>query len=147
MSIIVGDASVVLRWILPDEVDRAGAQRLEDALRAGEVGVIVPSVFPFEVAAALQRAVVAGRIEQRMATDALDAVLALGFERDDAPPAPAETLRIALTLRARVPDASYLEVARRHGAVLVSADEAQLEAAGRLGLRAVRLADLPERMT
>ncbi len=55
MKEAVIDASVVLRWAFEDEADRAGALRIEQALRDGRVHAVEPPLFLFEVASTLER--------------------------------------------------------------------------------------------
>ncbi len=49
---------------------------------------------------------------------------------------------LALGHGIRVPDAAYVEVARRTRAMLISADRAQLEAAAALGIVTMPIADV-----
>jgi predicted nucleic acid-binding protein len=54
-------------------------------------------------------------------------------------------MRHALDQGLHVQDATYLETARRTGAALISADQAQLDAATRMGLTTVSLGDVRAR--
>lgn len=143
MNVVVLDASVILRWAFEDEPDREGALRVAEALSAREVRVVGPPNFHMEVAAALVVAIRSGRMDQVQASailDLLGSVIILQLQ----PHAHAVAVfRLAMETGLRVPDAAYLEAARREAATLISADKAQLAAAGRLGMLAVDVATVP----
>lgn len=57
MKIVVADASVILKWVLPAgvEPDAAAALRLRDAVAAGKVALRVPPLWLYEVGNILTR--------------------------------------------------------------------------------------------
>jgi predicted nucleic acid-binding protein len=57
VKVVVPDASVLLKWVLPgpDEEDRDAALRLRDAGLRGEVILMAPSLWLYEVGNALTR--------------------------------------------------------------------------------------------
>ena len=73
--IVVPDASVILKWVLPsaDESGLEQALSLRDAITGGNVQAVVPRLWLFEVGNTLAR-----RLPER-AADMLDALLRFGF--------------------------------------------------------------------
>lgn len=107
------------------------------------IDAVEPAHLLIEAAAALDRAARDGRIGVADARRALVALEAVSL--DDASPAAVvhEALGIAVRTGLRVHDAAYAFCAGRHGALLVTADERQLEVGRRGGVPVVGLADLP----
>jgi predicted nucleic acid-binding protein len=143
MPFVTIDASVAVRWIVDDEPSRAGALVLRSSLETGRVMAIEPSHFLLEVAGALDRAVRDGRIDLGQARTALVALEAVTF--DETPPmaVAADAFDVAVSTGARVPDAAYAVCAARNHALLITVDRQQLEAAERIGVPVVALADVP----
>ena len=140
---VVLDASVVLRWAFDDETDRAGAVRVELALREARIRAVEPPLFLLEVAAALERGIRERRIDRTQSEAVLGALDQVTFEEVDPPAFATGTFRLALATGLRVPDAAYVEVAGIRRATLVTTDRRQLEAAEQRGIAAVALADVP----
>jgi predicted nucleic acid-binding protein len=140
---VVLDASVVLRWAFEDETDRAGAVRVEQALREARIRAVEPPLLLLEVAAALERGMRERRIDRTQSDAVLGALDQVTFEEVDPHPFATATFRLALATGLRVPDAAYVEVAGNRRATLVTADRRQREAAEQLGIAAVALSDLP----
>jgi predicted nucleic acid-binding protein len=138
---VVLDASVVLRWAFDDETDRAGAVRVEQALREARIRAVEPPLFLLEVAAALERGMRERRIDRTQADAVLGALDQVTFEEVDPHALATATFRLATGLR--VPDAAYVEVAGIRRATLVTADRRQLEAAEQRGISVVALSDVP----
>jgi predicted nucleic acid-binding protein len=143
MTPAVIDASVVLRWAFDDEADRAGAVAVADALQGGRLRVSAPPHFLLEVAASLVVALRAGRIDRLASETIMGALAAVGIEQGDPHAFADAAMRLALATGIRVPDAAYLETARRDDALLISADREQLDAARRLDIACLSLSELP----
>jgi predicted nucleic acid-binding protein len=117
----VVDASVVVRWIVPE---KGAAEAL--ALLARSIDWIAPRLMLSEVAAALRRKVAAGELTSALATQGLDFVLgivargALRLHRDETVIRSAFALSIAH--QHKVPDCLYLALAEETGAGLATAD-------------------------
>jgi predicted nucleic acid-binding protein len=139
------DASVVLRWAFDDEADRLGAVAVEQALRDAQLHAVEPPLFLLEVAASLERGIRERRIDRTAAEAVMRALGAVSFEEVEPHAFAAAAFGLALATGLRVPDASYLEVARVRHATLITADRRQLEAAELLGIPAAALSDLPSR--
>jgi predicted nucleic acid-binding protein len=139
------DASVVLRWAFEDETDRAGASAVADALQAGSLTASAPPNFLLEVAASLVIGLRAGRISRQTLDTVIGALAAIAIDEADPHRFAEAALDIALRTGLRVPDAAYLETARRAGATLISADLAQLRGAMQMGIAATPLSEVPAR--
>jgi predicted nucleic acid-binding protein len=124
----VVDASVVVRWIVPE---KGAAEAL--ALLARSIDWIAPRLMLSEVAGALRRKVAAGELTEALAAQGLDFVLgivargALRLHRDET------VIRSALALsiahQHKVPDCLYLALAEETGAGLATADHRLTEIA------------------
>lgn len=137
------DASVALRWAFEDELDREGATRVATALADGRLRAVVPPNFLLEVAGVLARGIRAGRMTHATADAVMSALLQVSIDEVEPHGFAAASLALALRTGLRVPDATYLETARRRGAILITADRRQLDAAEALGIPAAALSDLP----
>lgn len=117
----VVDASVVVRWIVPE---KGASEAL--ALLARSIDWMAPRLMLSEVAGALRRKVTAGELTAGLAAQGLDFVLgivargALRLHRDET------VIRSALALsiahQHKVPDCLYLALAEDTGAGLATAD-------------------------
>ena len=137
------DASVALRWSLPDEIDRAGALQLRDSLLRGELDPVEPVHFLLEVAAGLIRAHRAGRLVADDCREALRALEAISVDSTDASIAATDALELALISGLCVADAAYAVCARRASTTLVTADRRLAGVAAATGISVVALSDLP----
>lgn len=137
------DASVALRWSLPDETDRAGALQLRESLLRGELDPIEPAHFLLEVAAGLVRAHRAGRLPADDCREALRALEAISVDTTDASTVATDALELALIGGLRVADAAYAICAHRASTTLVTADRRLARVATAAGISVVTLADLP----
>lgn len=119
LDVVVPDASVILKWVLPadDEPDSDRATLLRDAIVAGAVSAVVPSLWWFEIGNTL------GRRFPAQASDWISALIKFGL--DEAPCSPAWLERtLALMRRYDVTfyDASYHALALVLDGVFVTAD-------------------------
>ncbi len=146
MTDIVIDASVVLRWALPDERDREGAVRVANALAERAVEAVGPPNFLLEVAAALVVAVRLNRIGEPAARAILGALSRVAIPESDPHMFAVAAYDLALTAGLRVPDVAYVLAAEAASATLVSADKAQLAVARARGVRAIDVCEVPERL-
>lgn len=133
---LVADASVVVKWVLPDldqepHADRALA--LLDEVKAGHVDLLQPPHWMVEVAAVLTR------IRPEIVDDVVDLLSAFKVQVVTEPAIYKRASRIAHDLGKHLFDSLYHAVALEYGAVLVSADSNYYRKARRLG----RLIPLP----
>lgn len=115
------DASVVVRWLVPERGSDEAA-----SLLAEPTDWLAPRLMVIEVAAALRRKVTEGDLKVEFAAQALEAIVGAAADGtirlcDDEDSASA-ALMLALTLRHKVPDCLYLALAEREGAGLATAD-------------------------
>jgi predicted nucleic acid-binding protein len=118
--VAVVDASVAVRWIVPERGSEQAAALLRHSFRW-----IAPRLLLTEVASALRRKVVEGELSTEVALEALDVLMtgpgaAIELAADEAVMSLALTL--ALSLQHKLPDCVYLALAERSGADLVTAD-------------------------
>lgn len=140
---IIIDASVAVKWLLPEPGDLAAQQLLGERL-------LGPSLIRVEVAAALARKARSKQIQPQDAEAAADlwlqaiadGVIALVSDETDLPRA----FRLALALNHPLQDCLYLALAERLDAPLITADE-KFVAKVRSSHPRVRMLSQPERLT
>jgi predicted nucleic acid-binding protein len=112
--ILVVDASAAVEYLLQTIVGQRAGALLEEA------EVSAPELLDAEILAVLRREVLAGRLEERRASDAVDDLGAWGIERIPH----RALLRDAWALRGHVTayDALYVAAAQARGAALLTAD-------------------------
>lgn len=128
--LVVPDASVILKWVLPiaDEYGSRQALRLRDALVDDTVRIVVPALWLFEVGNVIARQF------PETAARYVDALLKLGLE--EAMPSNIwvkKTLELVARYDVTFYDAAYHALALVSGGELVTADErylARTKAAG-----------------
>jgi predicted nucleic acid-binding protein len=137
-DIAVVDASVAVRWIVPE----LGATEAL-ALLSRPIDWIAPRLMLTEIASALRRKVGAGELKEDLATQGLDFILgamgrgALRLYRDET--VIRSALTMALAHRHKVADCVYLALAEQAGAAIVTADRRLRELADSRKLRTVLL--------
>lgn len=130
MSDYVLDASVALTWLFGDGSDLVVESAL-DRLSGGTA--LVPPVWGLEVANGLVVAERAGKNSEARSTRFLELLDVLPIEMaDNAEPSDLATL--ARRANTSVYDASYLDLALRHGLPLATLDKRLAQAAQELGI-------------
>ncbi|NOT29893.1 MAG: type II toxin-antitoxin system VapC family toxin [Planctomycetes bacterium] len=130
---LVVDASVALDWIFRSERSERANRVLEQGL---ERGMVVPAIWPAEVANGLLTAQRRGKLKP----EDLPGALALFEELPVSIPAPGGVAAIRILVDAgqsaslTAYDAAYLELALRESAPLATHDEALRSAAERAGV-------------
>lgn len=130
---VVLDASVVVRWLVPEPGSERAAQLLE-----GSAPLLAPRLMLTECAGALRRKVAGGEIAASLAqrgiqalTDAVEGgTIRLSDDEDDIGAA----LAHALATGRKVPDCHYLALAEREGAAIATADRVLDRTAAELGV-------------
>ena len=121
VPLAVVDASVVVRWIVPE---RGAAEAL--VLLSRSIDWIAPRLMLSEVASALRRKVLQGEVSVEFAEHGIDFVRgimnrgALRLHRDET--IIRNALTLAVTMQHKVPDCLYLALAEHTGAGLATAD-------------------------
>ena len=125
MSLIVLDASVAVKWFLPEKVETLATEALSLLDRCGknEIQIIVPDLFWVEFASVLWKAIRRGNFPK----DSADAALA-SLKRFDFPTVPSLKLldsafEIATTYGRTVYDSLYVALAVQTKSQLITADE------------------------
>jgi predicted nucleic acid-binding protein len=118
MSRYVVDASVAVKWYLP-EIHDAAAQRL----LTGQEALLVPDLIFPEVGNILWKRVRAGQILETEAEAVLQSLGALPLVVSPSWPLVVPALTMACQAQRTVYDSLYLELAVRERAVMVTADE------------------------
>jgi predicted nucleic acid-binding protein len=127
---IVIDASVIVKWIIPDpdrEPNTEEALQLLGDLREARVEVLQPLHWLTEVAAVLSR------LRPEAAEPAIDLLDALELPSTGDVATLKRASRIAVALNHHLFDAFYHAVAFEHGGCLVTADDHYFRKAKRLG--------------
>jgi predicted nucleic acid-binding protein len=120
-GLAVLDASVAVRWIVPE----LGATEAL-ALLSQPIDWIAPRLMLTEITSALRRKVGAGELNEELATQGLNFILAatgrgaLRLYRDET--VIRSALTMALAHRHKVADCVYLALAEQVGAAIVTAD-------------------------
>jgi predicted nucleic acid-binding protein len=119
VSVIVPDASVILKWVVEskDEQDQDRALEIRDAWIAGRCAIVLPSLWCFEVGNILG-------MKQRKHAEALMTILIeYGFEEE--PPAAIyrEALQFMEKFRVTFYDAAYHVTAINHAGTSITSDE------------------------
>ena len=133
MSAVVIDSSAALSWCFEDE-----ASPKSDALfeQVRDHGALVPRLWHLEVANVLIQAEKRGRITAADVVMRLDLIAELPITTDDGTITRAwrEILALARAEGLTTYDATYLELAIRHGLPLVTKEAALIAAAERSGV-------------
>jgi predicted nucleic acid-binding protein len=131
MTRYVIDASVAVKWFLPDAADEPHtleALNLFLRLRAAEISLLQPPHWKAEVAAVLAR-----RIPDTAASNIDDLNLLEGIEVTDNPLIYHRAVRLAVDLSHHLFDTLYHATALESDAVMVTADRRYYEKAAPLG--------------
>lgn len=131
MSRYVIDASVAVKWFLPDAGDEANMLEALDLflrLRAAEITLIQPPHWKAEVAAVLAR-----RIPASAAASVVDLNLLAGIEISEAPVIYHRAVQLAVELSHHLFDTLYHATALECDAIMVTADRRYHDKAAALG--------------
>lgn len=127
---VVVDASVALKWQLPDEdhIPQALALR-DDFLIRRTITLVAPSLFLYEVTNAIGMAARRARVSADLADEALANLLACEIEVF--PPAPERILGLSRRFSIAAYDAAYVALALQLRAELWTGDGPLYQAAGK----------------
>ena len=124
---VVVDASVALKWQLPDEdhIPQALALR-DDFLIRGDIALVAPSLFLYEITNAIGMAARRARVSADVADEALANLLACDIEVF--PPAPERILGLSRRFSIAAYDAAYVALALQLRAGLWTGDRPLFQA-------------------
>lgn len=131
------DCSLTVAWFFEDETNRY-AQAVEDSLPTA--AAVVPTLWPLEVANALLMGERRKRATEAKVTIFLNLLAALPITLDDETASRVwqHSLHLARSHRLSVYDATYLELALRHGLPLATLDDELAAAATAAGVPAYK---------
>ncbi len=111
----VVDASVVLKWLVPEEGSLQAAELLRQP-------VVAPDLLISECVNALWKLVIRGKLTATVAANAARLLAAAGIAFEPTQGLARDILELAVRLRHPAYDCTYLALAQRLDAVLVTAD-------------------------
>jgi len=127
---LVLDASVALKWILRDEEATSQADALLADVLAGQLSLIVPSLFDYEIANALAVAVAKGRLDEAKAWMALADFQFYSIKRVNFPTLQDNAFQLALRHHRSVYDSAYVALAQSLDMWLFTGDKRLFNALG-----------------
>ncbi|HZX10206.1 MAG TPA: type II toxin-antitoxin system VapC family toxin [Acidobacteriota bacterium] len=122
------DASVVLKWYLPDENLSSSALGLLDQYVSGEIEILAPSLLEYKVINGLMIAQKRGRIKETIILEAVKGFINLGIKYHSLTPLYPKTIQLTQKYDISFYDASYLGLAHKEKTFLITADNRLLKA-------------------
>ena len=125
MSLIVVDASVAVKWFLPEEGETLVSQAvaLLDAYDDDQARFVVPDLFYVETASAIWKAVRAGRVSRAFGDQSLVLLMQREFPTVPTLKLLDRAFQIAADYGRTVYDSLYVALAVQTSAQLITADE------------------------
>lgn len=129
---IVIDASAALKWRLLDEEAVTEATAILYDLLNGQLRLIAPTLFDYEITNALRVAVTKGRITEAEALTAISDFKQYSVERHDFQAFQNTAFQLATKYQRSVYDASYLALAQATGLEFYTGDKRLFNAVGNM---------------
>lgn len=125
MSLIVLDASVAVKWFLPEKVETLATEALALLSRhtESEIHIIVPDLFWVEFASVLWKAIRRGNFPKASADAALATITQYNFPTFPTVKLLSKAFEIATTYERTVYDSLYVALAVQTNSQLITADE------------------------
>lgn len=120
---VVIDASVALKWRLRDEEATSQADALLDDYLAGELELLTPTLFDYEITNALKVAVTKGRLTEYEAVAALTDLQAFNIKLYNFREIQALTFQLAYQHQRSAYDSAYLALAQLKGLWFYTGDK------------------------
>jgi predicted nucleic acid-binding protein len=117
------DASVVLKWYLPDEDQGQAAFDLLNLYLSDDLEIIVPSLLEYEIINGLVVAQKRGRIKEEVIISAIEGFLNLGIKTMGVSGLYSRVLHFCRVYSRSAYDASYLALAEAEQIHFITADE------------------------
>jgi predicted nucleic acid-binding protein len=123
MKELVIDASVILKWYLPDEEFAQKALNILDRHVSGETALYAPTILPYEILNALLMSERMGRVNEEVTKNAFNAFLDLEINFLNPFLDYPGIISLARSFDRSVYDASYLAVAENRNFDFVTGDK------------------------
>lgn len=123
MKELVVDASVVLKWYLPDELFGDEALKVLHQYVEGQIDLFAPTLLSYEILNALFVAERMGRVENRVTRESFQAFLDLQINLIDPLAEHKGILSLAGSFQKSAYDASYLYLAKNRDVELLTGDK------------------------
>ncbi len=120
---IVIDASVALKWQFKDELETEQAVQMLIDFINGKIELISPNLFAYEIANAVNIAVIKERMSEKEGLDAINDILSIGVVFFDFAGLVERSFRIARIYKRSVYDCAYLSLAEKEGCIIYTADK------------------------
>jgi predicted nucleic acid-binding protein len=120
---IVIDSSVALKWRLRDEEATAQADALLDDFLAGNIHLLTPTLFEYEITNALKVAVMKDRLSETDALTAMEDFQGYDIELFAFSTIQRSAFQLACQYGRSVYDSAYLALAHSQGIVLYTGDK------------------------
>lgn len=122
MKQVVVDASVVLKWFLPDEEYGEKALAILDRYIAEKLGLCAPSLLEYEIINGLVIAQRRGRINMETILPAIEGFLNLGIPMSGVESLYSRMMYFCQTFNLSAYDAAYVALAEQEKISLITAD-------------------------
>lgn len=123
MKRAVVDASVILKWYLPDEAHEAQALALLRQRTAGELEILAPSLLMYELMNGLVIAGRRARLDQKTISLSFKGFMSMGIRFYEVSYFADKALEYCRLYGRSAYDSSYLALAEQEGVDLITADE------------------------
>jgi len=121
---VVVDACVVAKWIIPGEPWESNAEKLKEKLISGEVTAYAPELLLYEITSTILKSVVAQKLNLEDGIRALEAIGQLDINVETINWEDSQKiLLIATKSDLTIYDSSYIYIAQKFKAKLITADE------------------------
>jgi len=120
---VVVDASVCLKWWFQDEPGSTKARSILKKIASGDVSLVVPHLWIYEVTNGIRSAVVRKRITEEMGRLFVDEAQVLGIHSIDVLEFVSYIFETALKLDVSAYDASYIVLAEKERIDFITGDE------------------------
>lgn len=122
MKQVVLDASIILKWYLPNEEFADKALSYLQQIVNNQIEIICPSLLPYEVLNGLLIAQRRGRIEPEVTITAMEGLLEVGLSLEDTFQNYEDILSFSQLYQRTAYDAAYLSLAKGRNIDLITGD-------------------------